>query len=291
MRVLVVGQSGQLGQSLVTNGKSGFDFPFFDLRNTNHFEIQKFESEISRLHPDAIVNAAAFTNVDAAEIQKDLAEDLNVLLPDALSRISSNLEIPFYHVSTDYVFSGISNSPWEITSPQRPNGIYAKTKLAGEKISIKNYENGTRILRTAWLYSKYRKNFAKTMIRMALRNNEKIDVVADQTGQPTSAKDLADQIFMCLKQNITPGIYHATNSGQATWNEFAKELFRLIGEDPNRVVPMSSTELKRPAPRPAYSVLSHTCWENTGVKPMRNWREALKNQIKEIKVAVIAEGI
>jgi dTDP-4-dehydrorhamnose reductase len=291
MRVLVIGQSGQLGQSLVTNGKLGYDFPFFDLRNTNYFEIQKFESEISRLHPDAIVNAAAFTDVDAAETQKNLAEDLNVLLPDALSRISSNLGIPFYHVSTDYVFSGISNSPWEITSPQKPIGIYAKTKLAGEKISIKNYENGTRILRTAWLYSKYRKNFAKTMIRLALGNNQKIDVVADQTGQPTSAKDLADQIFMCLKQNIAPGIYHATNSGQATWNEFAKEIFSLIGEDPNRVVPMISTELKRPAPRPTYSVLSHYCWENTKVKPMRDWREALKDQIQEIKAAVIAEGI
>ena len=129
------------------------------------------------------------------------------------------------------------------------------------------------------------------MVRLALKNKELVRVVNDQIGQPTSALDLAEQMVLSIEKHLKPGIYHATNSGQATWNDFAKEIFRFVGENTDRVLPMSSSELSRPAPRPSYSVLSHVCWENSGVKPMRDWREALAEQIVEIKSAVMAEGI
>ena len=291
MRVLLVGHSGQLGKCIEREIGSEVNLINFDHKNHKILEISKIREPITSIKPDVILNATAWTDVDGAETEKELAREANAIIPRNLATIASELDIPFYQISTDYVFSGNSSSPWEVNSPTVPRTIYGYTKLEGERLSLENYPEGTRILRTAWLYSSFRGNFAKTMIKLALKNSDNISVVSDQIGQPTSAVDLAKQIYLCLSSNLNPGVYHATNSGVASWNEFAKEIFLLVGADPARVKEIDSSDLEVATPRPQYSVLSHKCWENTGIAPMGHWREALTNQIDNIKDSVMKEGL
>jgi dTDP-4-dehydrorhamnose reductase len=289
MKALVIGQSGQLGRSISREFTTKMDLISFNSREHNLIELSAIRKPIIELKPDVIINTAAWTNVDAAESKESLAREANVLIPSNLATLARELSIPFYQISTDYVFSGISSVPWEVNSPTNPISVYGITKLEGEFQSLEIYSEGTRIIRTAWLYSSYGRNFAKTIVKLALQNKNDISVVSDQYGQPTSAIDLANQINLCLSSNLSPGIYHATNSGSATWNEFAREIFLLLEEDPERVLKIESKGMMRAAARPNYSVLSHECWEGTGIEPMRDWQKTLANQIEEITNAVKTE--
>ena len=291
MRILVSGQNGQLGRALLSQANQIHDFPYFDLREINFLDQDQLFRSVESLRPEALINTAAFTDVDNAETQIELAKNLNTLLPGNLAKVCNNLEIPFFQISTDYVFSGLSNSPWQVNSPTNPINVYGATKLAGEKSVSELCPQEFRIFRTSWLYSRFRKNFAKTMVRFALRDHQNINVVSDQIGQPTSALDLAKQLIQALEMSLKPGIYHATNSGSTTWYEFAKEIFDLLGEDSNRVLPVKSSNFKRPAVRPTYSVLSHDCWLESGLAPMRDWKDAIVDTIEGIKTAVISEGV
>jgi dTDP-4-dehydrorhamnose reductase len=152
-----------------------------------------------------------------------------------------------------------------------------------------SYPKNSFIVRTAWLYSPWGKNFAKTMSKLALKGDREVRVVNDQVGQPTSASDLAKQLVELGLSNSPAGIYHGTNSGQATWFEFAQEIFKLSGVDVGRVTPVSSSEYQRPAKRPSYSVLSHDAWASTSVEPLRDWRIALAEAMPDIISAVKAE--
>lgn len=286
MKALVIGQSGQLGRSISREFTTKMDLISFNSREHNLIELSAIRKPIIELKPDVIINTAAWTNVDAAESKESLAREANVLIPSNLATLARELSIPFYQISTDYVFSGISSVPWEVNSPTNPISVYGITKLEGEFQSLEIYSEGTRIIRTAWLYSSYGRNFAKTIVKLALQNKNDISVVSDQYGQPTSAIDLANQINLCLSSNLSPGIYHATNSGSATWNEFAREIFLLLEEDPERVLKIDSESLDLAATRPNYSVLSHDCWQGTGIEPMRDWRNALATQIEEIAYIV-----
>jgi dTDP-4-dehydrorhamnose reductase len=289
MKVLVVGQSGQLGRSISREFTTKMNLISFNSREHNLVELSAIRKPIIESKPDVIINAAAWTNVDAAESNESLAREANALIPSNLATLARELSIPFYQISTDYVFAGIASIPWEVNSPTNPDSVYGVTKLEGEMQSLEIYREGTRILRTAWLYSCFGKNFVKTMIRLALQNKNNISVVSDQYGQPTSAIDLANQIQLCLSLDLPPGIYHATNSGSATWNEFAREIFLLLDEDPERVLKIDSKGISRAAARPIYSVLSHDCWQGTGIEPMRDWRNALATQIEEIAYIVKTE--
>ena len=194
------------------------------------------------------------------------------------------------HLSTDYVFSGEGKTPWQVDDRIDPQSAYGRTKTEGESRVFATYPENSSIVRTAWLYSPWGKNFAKTMTRFALNGKGEIRVVNDQMGQPTSAIDLAKQLVDLGLSSSPAGIYHGTNSGEATWFEFAQEIFKSAGADASRVVPVSSSEYPRPAKRPAYSVLSHDAWANTSVKPMRDWRIALEEALPAIISAVKAEG-
>jgi dTDP-4-dehydrorhamnose reductase len=194
------------------------------------------------------------------------------------------------HVSTDYVFSGESKTPWKIDHEINPRSAYGRTKALGESRVLATYPENSSIVRTAWLYSPWGKNFAKTMTRLALNGDGEVRVVNDQMGQPTSALDLAKQLIELGLSSSPAGIYHGTNSGEATWFEFAQEIFRLAGAAVNRVVPVSSSEYPRPAKRPSYSVLSHEAWAKTSIKLMRDWRIALEEAMPAIISAVKAEG-
>jgi dTDP-4-dehydrorhamnose reductase len=177
----------------------------------------------------------------------------------------------------------------------KPISVYGKSKAQGELQVLEEYSSHSYIFRTAWLYSSWGKNFAKTMTRFALFTDGEVRVVDDQIGQPTSAIDLANQIVTTIDYKLPFSIYHATNGGSSSWYEFAQEIFALTGESPKRVIPIPSSEFVRPAKRPSYSVLGHDNWANLGstgfkVQPMQNWRLALKQSMPEIISAVLEEG-
>jgi dTDP-4-dehydrorhamnose reductase len=180
--------------------------------------------------------------------------------------------------------------PFEANDPIDPQSAYGRTKADGEKKVLRANPNNSYVVRTAWLYSPWGKNFAKTMVRLALNGDGEVRVVNDQMGQPTSALDLAKQIVDVGLGDAPVSIYHGTNGGQATWFDFSKEIFSLVGADSSRVVPVSSSEYPRPAKRPAYSVLSHKNWSETSISPMRDWKIALAAVMPEIVSKVKAEG-
>jgi dTDP-4-dehydrorhamnose reductase len=201
----------------------------------------------------------------------------------------------FAHVSTDYVFSGVSDRPLREDDLRAPVSVYGTTKAAGEVAVLSEYAERSYIFRTAWLYSQWGKNFARTMTRLALTGDGEVKIVDDQVGQPTSAIDLAEQIVSSIEAQLPFGIYHATNSGQASWFEFAQEIFSLCGASVERVVRTDSSSFIRTARRPTYSVLGHDAWGAVGVTggsvtAMRDWKKALLEAMPAIISAVKAEG-
>jgi dTDP-4-dehydrorhamnose reductase len=187
------------------------------------------------------------------------------------------------------VFSGESETPWQEADDIDPQSVYGRTKADGEDRVIGTYPENSSIVRTAWLYSPWGKNFAKTMVRFAINGDREVRVVNDQFGQPTSAQDLAKQLVDVGLSSSPNGIYHGTNGGKATWYEFAQEIFEIAGANIKLIIPVSSIEFPRPAKRPSYSVLSHEAWAETAIKPMRDWRIALIEALPAIISAVHGE--
>ena len=206
-----------------------------------------------------------------------------------MARAAKELKIPLVHISTDYVFSGQGGKPWSTDSKTEPMSSYGLSKLLGEKEITKSLDVNFYILRTAWLYGPYGKNFSKTILKKAITSKEPISVVNDQIGQPTTTKSLAQQIFKVAKNRVPSGIYHATNTGQASWWDFACEIFALAGEDVERVRPLTSEDFPSKVKRPKYSVLDQSAWSKVGMETMPEWREALKEVFPEIRNAVERE--
>ena len=291
MSWLITGGSGQLGIALSQElGKLGLLFNAWsskDLDITNGPIVRDF---ISKLSPNVILNCAAWTDVDGAEHNELHASRVNRDGAENIAVAAKNCNARLIHLSTDYVFSGESNVPWQVDGHIDPQSAYGRTKADGENRVLVTYPENASIVRTAWLYSPWGKNFAKSMTRFALSEESEVQVVNDQIGQPTSAEDLAKQIVELVTSSAAPGIYHGTNSGQATWFEFAQEIFRLAGADLSRLVPVSSSEYGSTANRPSYSVLSHDAWDKTTVQPMRDWRIALAESMPVIISAQKASG-
>jgi dTDP-4-dehydrorhamnose reductase len=237
--------------------------------------------------PEVIINCAAFTDVDAAQTQQQACWDVNVAVPEALARASTATGARLIHISTDYVFDGTATSPYAETAPVSGLGVYGRTKAAGEAAALAVDATAT-IVRTAWLYAPRRKNFVATVLRLAAGGGA-LRIVDDQFGQPTFARDVAGRIIEIIDRNTQPGVYHATNSGQATWFDFASEILRLWGYD-NALQPICSGELQRPAPRPAFSVLGHEAWRATGLPPLRDWRSALASARRDFGDEFAGDG-
>jgi dTDP-4-dehydrorhamnose reductase len=291
MSWLITGSSGQLGTAL-TQELSSRGLPFMatvsrDLDITQNPLVQEF---VGQLAPNVIINCAAWTDVDGAESNEELAARVNSDGAENLAIAAKNCGAKLIHVSTDYVFSGNTHEPWLEDSLKNPQSSYGRTKADGEDRVLRAYPENSMIIRTAWLYSPWGKNFAKTMTRLALDGKSEVRVVNDQNGQPTSATDLAKQIISLALSQTTSGIFHGTNSGDATWFDFAQEIFKLVNKDLNRVVPVSSEEYPQKAKRPSFSVLSHDAWKKTTVEPMRDWRHALEDAMPEIISAVKTIG-
>jgi dTDP-4-dehydrorhamnose reductase len=223
---------------------------------------------------DVVINAAAYTAVDAAETDEEAALAVNGIAAGLLADATASVGARLVQVSTDYVFDGGADQPYPEDAPLAPVSAYGRTKAEGEKLALAANPEGTYVVRTAWLYGAHGGNFAKTMVKLAA-SHDTVKVVDDQFGQPTWTADLATQIVALLDSDAPAGVYHGTNSGSASWFEFAQAVFAAAGLDPARVLPTDSSSFVRPAPRPSYSVLGHDAWRRAGLTPMRPWREAL----------------
>jgi dTDP-4-dehydrorhamnose reductase len=288
MTWLVVGSNGQLGRALVTAlNERSIEYHALESKDLDIRSKILCDEQISFFSPTVIINAAAWTDVDRAESDPEGAYAVNTTGVLNLALAAKAVGAVFAHVSTDYVFSGVTDRPWHEKDLRTPVSVYGKTKAEGEDKVLNEYKDGSYIFRTAWLYGKWGKSFAKAILRLALENNGEVRIVNDQVGQPTSSIDLANQIISSILAKLPFGIYHATNSGQSSWFEFAQEIFRLSNQSVTRVIPVSSSEFVRPAKRPAYSVLGHDGWQVAGpngvtVPPMRDWRIALLETLPEM---------
>ena len=256
-RWLVLGGTGMLGQdldallrsrgeSVVSLGSAGCDVT----------ELETVQRVIGDHAPDVVVNCAAYTAVDAAESDEAAAFALNGTGAFNVARTARAADAQLVHVSTDYVFDGRAEEPYDVEHPQAPQSAYGRTKAAGEW-AVRATHPDALIVRTAWLYGAHGSNFVATMLKLA-QNRDTLDVVTDQVGQPTWAGDLADTIVGLIEQECSGGFYHGTSSGSGSWFDLARETFILAGLDPERVRPTTSEAFQRPAPRPAYSVLARS---------------------------------
>ena len=291
MSWLITGSEGQLGKAMqLALSRSNIEFIPLNAKELDISNEAAIEESINKYRPKVILNAAAWTDVDGAENNKERVFDINANGPKYLAKSAKKYDATLVQISTDYVFSGPGNIPWAEDSTPKPISVYGHTKSAGESYVLEHYKERSYIVRTAWLYSAQGKNFVKTMTNLAINNDDEVRVVVDQIGQPTSAKDLVEQLIKMVCAEAPFGIYHGTNSGEVSWFDLAQEIFELSGAKVSRVIPVNSSEYTRPADRPQYSVLGHEKWKAAGLSTMRNWKIALEeampaviNQIERVE--------
>ena len=290
-RWIIVGAGGMLGRDLIT-ALAGEDVVGLTRRELDITDDAAVRAALRACGPDVVVNCAAWTAVDDAEAHEDEALAVNATGAAHLAAGCAAggrtgpvaREIPLVHLSTDYVFAGDGRRPYAEQDPAGPRSAYGRSKLAGEQAVLKLLPQSGYVVRTAWLYGAHGPNFVRTMIRLE-RERPTVDVVDDQRGQPTWTVDVAGQIIALVRSQARAGVYHATSSGEATWFDLAREVFRLLGADPARVRPTSSDAYVRPAPRPSYSVLGHDAWAATGIEPIGDWRLALERAFPALAAA------
>jgi dTDP-4-dehydrorhamnose reductase len=281
MKVVVTGAKGQLGTDLVDllsdRGYEGYGYGREELDITNFEHVYQV---ISKVKPDVVIHAAAYTKVDLAESEPDQAFAINAYGTRNVAVASEVVGAKLVYISTDYVFDGTANVPYNEFAPTNPLSVYGKSKLTGEQF-VRDLHSKFFIVRTSWVYGKHGNNFVKTMLKLAQERDE-LMVVHDQVGCPTYTVDLANCILELI-QTEKCGIYHVSNSGHCSWYEFAKAIFEEAGIEV-KVNPCATKDFPRPAPRPAYSVFDHMALRLNGFNEMRNWREALKEFIVQIKL-------
>lgn len=279
MKILITGSNGMLGHDLIEVLKNKHELI---LTTSKTLDITNKQQVIDFLHDyklDIVINSAAYTDVDGCEANKELAFNVNGEGVKNLSLACSEINAVLLHISTDYVFNGENNRPWIENDDVDPISVYGESKLKGEEY-IREILDKYFIVRTAWLYGVNGRNFPKTMLELAKNHNE-ITVVYDEIGSPTYTPDLAKAISQLIETDYY-GIYHITNSDYCSWCEFASYIFKIANVDVN-VTPVTASEFSRPAPRPHYSVLENKNWIKNGFKPLRNYKEAIKEYIELIK--------
>lgn len=290
MRIVVTGSQGQVVTALVERGSAAnieivpIGRPAIDLSMD-----APLEAVLAAARPDVVVSAAAYTAVDKAEDDREAAFAINSNGAGLIAEAAAALDIPVIHLSTDYVFSGSKLEPYLETDPTGPVSVYGKSKLGGEQRVAKATPNHV-ILRTAWVYSPFGANFLKTMLRLA-ENRDLVRVVADQKGTPTSALDIADAVIAIAarlradKNEDLRGIFHLTGSGEATWADFAEEIFAGLKEKTGKVVDVeriTTADYPTPAVRPANSTLSNTKLAQRYGLTLPDWRVSTKAVIDRL---------
>ncbi|WP_303830815.1 dTDP-4-dehydrorhamnose reductase [Asticcacaulis taihuensis] len=290
MRILVTGKEGQVDTSLQTLGeKLGLEIIRIGLPEIDLSKPETLEAPIREIRPDAIISSAAYTAVDKAETEAELAQAINGDAPGMLARLAAELDIPILHLSTDYVFAGDKDGTYDETDIPAPVSIYGKTKLSGED-QIRAATDNHVILRTAWVYSPYGNNFVKTMLRLGETRDE-LNVVADQHGCPTYAPEIARALLTVAQQVVIDrdptlrGTFHLTGRGETTWAEFAEAIFTgaaARGRTPVRVNPITTSDYPTPAKRPANSRLNGDKLDDTYGLRLDPWRKSLDECLDQL---------
>lgn len=284
MRWLITGAGGQLGHHLATRLAPGPDEVVALTRaQLDITDAAAVEAAIATHRPDVVVNAAAYTAVDAAETDEATAARVNAAAPGLLAAALARHGGRLIQVSTDYVFAGdrspASAAPtatggYEPGDPTGPRTAYGRTKLAGEAAALAALPGRTTVVRTAWVHGGPGPNFVATMLRLE-RERPTVDVVADQLGSPTWAGDLAAALIELGRLDVAVPVLHYAGAGQASWHELAQAVFVAAGADPARVHPVTSDQFPRPAARPAWSVLSTAAWTGAGLTAPAPWPEGV----------------
>lgn len=292
MRALVIGRTGQVAQALLASAKDSVDIeacllgrPDLDLAVGDDVLRQ-----IRSAQPDIVINAAAYTSVDTAEDEPAQAYAVNCAGAAALARATADLGLPFLHLSTDFVFSGDKVSPYSEEDPPAPCNVYGHSKWAGEQ-AVQAANPEAVIVRLSWVYSRYGRNFAKTMLRLAHERAE-IGVVADQRGRPTAAEDIAPALWHMARVLIARppqhSLYHLAAAGEASWAEFAADIMAVsdgLGGPTAQIRPISSAHYPTPAARPAYSVLDCArVAEDFGIS-LPDWRQGCRRVVSALVAA------
>ncbi len=288
-KIVVTGANGQLGRELQELAISfpEFEYIFLSREDLPVHDAERVKNFFSGYSPQYLVNCAAYTAVDKAESEKELAFRVNAEAPGVLAKVCKENNCRFIHISTDYVFDGEATSPYKEDSATNPQGVYGASKLEGEKQALR-MNPGSIIIRTSWVYSEFGKNFVKTMLKL-MSEREELNVVNDQIGSPTYAADLAEAILQIIKNLHThhsslithSGIYHYSNEGIITWFDFAVAI-KEIADHHCKINPIPTSQYPTPAKRPHYSVLSTVKISETfGIK-MKPWRNSLQKCIDKL---------
>ncbi len=286
-RWLVTGANGQLGSELVAalagQDVTGYGRAELDITSDTALDALRAWARPGRTDSGSgerlvVLNAAAWTDVDGAQADPGGAAAANTGGPARLAAGCAELGATLVHVSTDYVFAGDRSDPYEVDDPVAPATAYGATKEAGER-AVRSALDEHYIVRTAWVYGAVGRNFVKTIAGLRHRMDT-LEVVSDQRGCPTWAADLAAGLVELAGSGVPHGTYHCAGGGEASWYDLARAVFEELGEDPDRVRPCDSTRFPRPAPRPAYSVLSGRSWAAAGLSPQPPWRQSLRSAFR-----------
>lgn len=291
MRLIVIGKEGQVARALAERAPfHGATAALLGRPQLDLADPSGIEDILAETGGDLIVNAAAYTAVDQAEAEPDLAEAVNGIGPGAVAGAATSMNVPVIHLSTDYVFDGTADRLYREDDETRPLGVYGATKLRGEQAVAAALSDHV-ILRTAWVYSPFGRNFLKTMLRLA-RERDEVGVVADQIGSPTSALDIADGVLAVGRHLLARrhdarlrGTFHMTGSGSASWAEFASEIFHhsaRLGGPAARVRPITTADYPTPAKRPANSRLDCSKLASIHGVTLPEWRTSLEPCVKRL---------
>ena len=291
-RILVTGANGQLGRELqeLAPRYRQYEFIFLSKDELPVEHSSRINKTFESYRPNYCINCAAYTAVDKAESEKEIAFKINAEAVGLLAKASKEYDCRFIHVSTDYVFDGAASTPYSEESATNPQSVYGESKLEGEKLAL-DANPGSLIIRTSWVYSEFGKNFVKTMLRL-MHDKEEINVVNDQTGSPTYAADLAESLLQIIgslhtynlptgRQAYDSPIFHFSNDGIITWYDFALAIKELSGSK-CKVNPIPSSQYPTPAKRPVYSVLDKTKIQLTFGIELKDWRKSLAVCIQRI---------
>lgn len=275
--ILVLGANGQIGREIVQlleeQDRSYVAFTSQQLDITNRKLV---DTTLMQLNPTVIINAAAYTDVPGCEENAEHAMAVNAIAAGTIAEAATRLGSRMIHISTDYVFDGLAHRPYEVDAPRNPLNIYGRSKSLGEDAVLTASQQNC-VLRTSWVYGKFGNNFVKTILNKGrtLGLDSQVEVVSDQFGQPTWARDVArGLVSLALSPEIT-GYIHFSNTGEVSWYEFACAIFEEMDWDKSRVKAISSKEYPAAVSRPMYSVLSLDSWHRTGLGPLKNWRDSL----------------
>lgn len=279
MRVFVTGVKGQLGYDVMNElEKQGLEGIGVDIDEMDITDADQVNKVIKEAAPDAVIHCAAYTAVDAAEDNEEICRKVNAQGTENIAKVCEELDIKMMYISTDYVFNGQGERPWEPDDESEPLNVYGQTKYEGE-LAIEEHVKKFFTVRIAWVFGVNGKNFIKTMLNLG-KTHDHLTVVNDQTGSPTYTYDLA-RLLVDMIQTDKYGRYHATNEGLCTWYEFACEIFKQAGMDVS-VAPVSSDEYPAKAKRPSNSRMDKSKLTANGFQPLPTWQDALSRYLKEI---------